>query len=155
LRSPERVKSKMFIKVLKQLKQIKKDYPNEIEFVFYPMRRCIITNNGTRYFDKFVINKKHNYITYFEYGNGLPFYRYIQNIMDFFITHGIYDIQYNYKTTRLVFGVKHYSPEQLAAIKIWKYYRKYRYNIFRKRLDPLKKELMEYCWNPSRMSFEV
>jgi hypothetical protein len=40
-------------------------------------------------------------------------------------------------------------------IKIQRAWKKYRYNLLRKRLDPLKKELMEYCWNPSRMSFEV
>lgn len=41
------------------------------------------------------------------------------------------------------------------VITIQRYWKRYRYNIIKKRIDPLKKELMEYIWNPSRLDFEI
>ena len=48
-----------------------------------------------------------------------------------------------------------YTYLDIAAKIIWRYWRKYRYNIFKIRRDPLKRELMAYCWNPSRIKFDL
>lgn len=42
-----------------------------------------------------------------------------------------------------------------AGMTILRYYKKYRYNLYRKRRDPLKEELMKYCYHPSRVEFNV
>lgn len=48
-----------------------------------------------------------------------------------------------------------FTHKELCAKTILRYYRKYRYNIYRKRRDPLKQELMAYCYHPSRMDFSL
>jgi hypothetical protein len=144
----------MFLNVLKQLKQIQEDYPELEEFVFLIGGKCVVKNYC--YFDTFIYKSMYDSITYIEYKFGLPFYRYTQDIANFFITHGIYYIhcipKYHTDNTP-VFLVKIYNFKELAALKILKYYRRYRYNLYKKRRDPLKKELMEYCYHPSRITF--
>ena len=150
----------MFLNALKQLEQFKKEFPEHEGFIFRSKKRIIISHYPLRYFDGFDYKPEYDSLTYMEelpeYGDDFRIYRFKYNIREFLITHKIYDIQFNpYNTYFLCFFVKHYDPKQLAAIKIWKYYKKYRYNLFRKRLDPLKKELMEYCWHPSRLQEEL
>ena len=49
--------------------------------------------------------------------------------------------------------LKNYDILDIKADIIKRAWKKYRYNIFKKRRDPLKRELMEYCWHPSRITF--
>jgi hypothetical protein len=56
----------------------------------------------------------------------------------------INDIEY-------VLDFRVYNHLQLSALKIMRYYRKYRYNLYKKRRDPLKKDLMEYYYHPKRL----
>ena len=42
-----------------------------------------------------------------------------------------------------------------AGMKILRYYKKFRYNLYRKRRDLLKRELMEYYYHPSKVNFEI
>ena len=51
--------------------------------------------------------------------------------------------------------VYNYTDKDVSASVIQRSWKKYRYNVFKKRRDPLKRELMEYCWNPSRLNFEL
>jgi hypothetical protein len=44
-----------------------------------------------------------------------------------------------------------YNLLQLSALKIMKFWKRYRYNVYKKRRDPLKKELMEYYYHPKRL----
>ena len=142
----------MFIKVLKQLKQIN---PKHEQIVFFSSGSYIVSGIRNGYFDRFIHNQIYDCITYLEFGHEIPYYRYTNEVMDFFINHKIYDIQFDNNTRVPCFSVKQYSPKDLACLKILRYYRKYRYNLFRKRLDPLKKELMEYCWHPCRFREEL
>jgi len=43
-----------------------------------------------------------------------------------------------------------YCENRFAVLTIIKYYRKYRYNLFKKRNDLLKRDLMEYYYHPRR-----
>jgi hypothetical protein len=45
------------------------------------------------------------------------------------------------------------DPKEISCRIIWKYWKKYKFNVFKKRRDPLKKELMEYFYHPSRFIF--
>jgi len=47
-----------------------------------------------------------------------------------------------------------HTPQELAAKVIWKYWEKLKWNVFKMRRDPLKRELMAYCWHPSRIKFD-
>ena len=150
----------MFLNALKQLEQFKKEYPEHEGFIFRSKKRIIISHYPLRYFDGFDYKPEYDSLTYMEelpeHGDDLRIFRFKKNIREFLITHRIYDIQFNpYQSNFLCFFVKHYDSKELAAKVIWKYYKKYRYNLFRKRLDPLKKELMEYCWHPSRVCEEL
>ena len=49
--------------------------------------------------------------------------------------------------------LKNYDILDIKADIIKRAWKKYRYNVFKKRRDPLKRELMEYCWHPSRITF--
>ncbi len=48
-----------------------------------------------------------------------------------------------------------YTYLDVAAKIIWRYWKKCKYNVFKKRRDSLKKELMEYFWHPSRIKFDL
>ena len=146
----------MFVNALKQFKQIKKDYPHNEDIVFISMRRRIMTGNSTHYIERFVYNQTNDSITCLKYGDDtIPFYCYTNYVIHFFITHGIYDIQFYNHKKYLCFVVKHYSSKDLAAIKILRYYRKYRLRTSRLRNDLVIHGLAEYWGHPSRMSFEV
>ena len=45
-----------------------------------------------------------------------------------------------------------HTPQELAAKVIWKYWKKLKWNVFKMRRDPIKRELMAYCWHPSRFN---
>ena len=47
-----------------------------------------------------------------------------------------------------------HTPRELAAKVIWKYWKRFKLNVFKMRRDPLKRELMAYCWHPSRIKFD-
>ena len=146
----------MFLHVLKQLKQIKEDYPELEEFVFLIVGEAIIKNDY--YFDTFIYKKLYDNVTHIEYKYGLPFYRYTQGIANFFVTHGLYYIHccpkyYNVNTP--VFLVKFYNDKKLAALKILKYYRKYRLRTSRIRNDLVIHGLAEYFGHPSRITFDI
>ena len=51
--------------------------------------------------------------------------------------------------------IYNYIDKDISASVIQKSWKKYRYNVFKKRRDPLKRELMEYCWHPSRLCEEL
>jgi hypothetical protein len=72
------------------------------------------------------------------------------NVINFFINNNIYHLLLFFPDTLIAFN---YTHQQVAALKIIKYYRRYRYNLYKKRRDPLKRELMEYCYHPSRITF--
>ena len=63
-------------------------------------------------------------------------------------------IKYNPYTYQ-VFNEKIILIQYYLIIKIQRAWKKYRYNVFKKRRDPLKRELMEYLYHPSRLSFEI
>jgi hypothetical protein len=42
-----------------------------------------------------------------------------------------------------------------AGMTILRYWKKFRYNVYLKHRDPLKKELMEYFYHPSKINFEL
>jgi hypothetical protein len=52
-----------------------------------------------------------------------------------------------------IFNLYGFYKEEVAVHIIERYWKKYRYNIYKKRRDPLKRELMEYCYHPSRLTF--
>ena len=45
-----------------------------------------------------------------------------------------------------------HTPRELAAKVIWRYWKRFKLNVFKKHRDPLKKELMEYIWHPCRFN---
>ena len=51
--------------------------------------------------------------------------------------------------------IYNYIDKDISASVIQQSWKKCKFNVFRKRRDPLKRELMEYCWNPSRLNFEL
>jgi hypothetical protein len=48
-----------------------------------------------------------------------------------------------------------YDKEQVAVKTIWRYWKKYRWNFFKNKVEPLKQELIEYLFHPSRLTFDV
>jgi hypothetical protein len=48
-----------------------------------------------------------------------------------------------------------YSPKDLSAKIILKYWKRYRWNYRKNKIDPLKKELIEYIYHPSRINFNL
>jgi hypothetical protein len=57
--------------------------------------------------------------------------------------------------TYVLFNEKIVAVPYYLIIKIQRAWKKYRYNVFKKRRDPLKRDLMEYMYHPSRLSFEI
>lgn len=57
--------------------------------------------------------------------------------------------------TYVLFNENIVAVPYYLIIKIQRAWKKYRYNVFKKRRDPLKRDLMEYLYHPSRLSFEV
>jgi hypothetical protein len=51
--------------------------------------------------------------------------------------------------------VYNYTDKDVSASVIQRSWKKYRYNVFKKRRDPLKRELMAYYWHPSKLSFNI
>ena len=51
--------------------------------------------------------------------------------------------------------VNNYTNQDISASVIQQSWKRFKFNVFRKRRDPLKRELMAYCWNPSRLNFEL
>ena len=51
--------------------------------------------------------------------------------------------------------IYNYTDKDISASVIQRSWKKYRYNVFKKRRDPLKRELMAYCWNPNRLNFDL
>ncbi len=49
--------------------------------------------------------------------------------------------------------LRNYDILDIKADIIKRAWKKYRYNVFKKRRDPLKRELMEYYYHPSRLIF--
>ncbi len=96
-----------------------------------------------------------NDITYIYVGgteSHVIFPSYPNNIITFFINYNITDISIHPGNPDFLLGFN-YNIKQVAALKIMDYYRKYRYNLYRKRRDSLKRELMEYCYHPKRLTF--
>ncbi len=48
-----------------------------------------------------------------------------------------------------------YRKEDLAVSTIKKYWKCYRLNYFRNKIQPLKRELIEYLYHPSRINFSI
>jgi hypothetical protein len=140
------------IKALLTIEQIKKDYP-DLELIKFNCKPRIFCE-GTNYFTKFSYHVKYDSISFLEdapdYGDDFRFYRYHEGIVSFFIKHKIHKITFN-----KIALVKHYNKKELALLIILKYWKRYRYNLYKKRRDPLKRELMEYVYHPSRIIFET
>ena len=51
--------------------------------------------------------------------------------------------------------IYNYTDKDVSASVIQRFWKKYRYNVFKKHRDPLKRELMAYCWNPNRLNFDL
>ena len=98
-------------------------------------------------FNKGVCRYIHTYP--YTYGHICQQYNYYQFLINCrFIVSKLNDQEY-------VINYHEYTFLDFAAKIIWRYWRKYRYNIFKKHRDPLKRELMAYCWNPSRRKFDL
>jgi hypothetical protein len=48
-----------------------------------------------------------------------------------------------------------YRKEDLAVDTIERYWKKYRWNYFRNKIEPLKRDLMEWKYHPSRLTFLI
>ena len=62
---------------------------------------------------------------------------------------------YKIKKNKKGYYLHAFLDVDLAVEVIKKYWKKYRYNVFKKRRDPLKRELVEYLFHPSRIDFNV
>ncbi len=51
--------------------------------------------------------------------------------------------------------VYNYTDKDVSASVIQRFWKKCKFNVFKKRRDPLKRELMAYCWNPNRLNFDL
>jgi hypothetical protein len=51
--------------------------------------------------------------------------------------------------------INNYIDKDISASVIQQSWKKCKFNVFRKRRDPLKRELMAYCWNPNRLNFDL
>jgi hypothetical protein len=74
------------------------------------------------------------------------------DVYNFFLNHKCEFVKYN--NTYRVFA-SNYSPKDLSAKIILKYWKKYRWNYRKNKIDPLKKELIEYIYHPSRINFNL
>ena len=54
-----------------------------------------------------------------------------------------------------IFNLYGFYKEEVAVHIIERYWKKFRWNYRKKRIDPLKQELMEYYYHPSRLTFNV
>ena len=85
---------------------------------------------------------KHPYL----YGHICQQYNYYHFLINCrFIVSKLNDQEY-------VINYHEYTFLDFAGKIIWRYWKKYRYNVFKMKRDPLKKELMEYCWHPCRFN---
>ncbi len=77
------------------------------------------------------------------------------DVIDFFINNNICDIAIYNCDILFCCCLKafNYDTKHFAALKIIKFWKRYRYNIYKKRIDSLKRELMEYCYHPKRLTF--
>ena len=67
-----------------------------------------------------------------------------------FLIHSCFQIT-KINDVEYVLDFRVYNHLQRSALKIMKYWKRYRYNLYKKRRDPLKKELMEYIYHPKRL----
>jgi hypothetical protein len=74
------------------------------------------------------------------------------NVYDFFLNHKCEFVKDNNIYEVFASG---YSPKDLSAKIILKYWKKYRLNYRKNKIDPLKKELIEYIYHPSRINFNL
>lgn len=51
--------------------------------------------------------------------------------------------------------INNYIDKDISASVIQQSWKKCKFNVFKKRRDPLKQELMAYCWNPFRLNFQI
>ena len=51
--------------------------------------------------------------------------------------------------------VYNYTDKDVSASVIQRSWKKYKFNVFKKRRDPLKRELMAYYWHPSKLTFDI
>ncbi len=80
-------------------------------------------------------------------------YSFNGTMIDWIINYGVfyfYEDRYGYPTAQSIDNKRDY-----ASIIIQRYYKKYRYNLFKKRRDTLKRELTAYIYHPSRLKFEI
>jgi hypothetical protein len=129
----------------------------------------ILTTNNVNFerciYDKFIwsvhdkINYKTNYflsydqpsLSYYQFNykndNVIKIYKDLEQEFKEKYLGGQITILFNY--SELPFDIEKY-------IKIIKrYWKKYRYNLFRKRLDPLKQDLIAYIYHPTRINFDL
>jgi 3'-phosphoadenosine 5'-phosphosulfate sulfotransferase (PAPS reductase)/FAD synthetase len=64
-------------------------------------------------------------------------------------------IKFRYNNNVIVYHINVYDKEQVAVETIWRYWKKYRWNFLKNKVEPLKQELMEYIYHPSRLTFDV
>jgi hypothetical protein len=51
--------------------------------------------------------------------------------------------------------INNYTDKDISASVIQQSWKKCKFNVFRKRRDPLKRELMAYIWHPNRLNFDL
>ena len=126
------------------IKAIKQYYDNKYVYVIFPstdypkFSPCILK----------VYNENAIIFT-----DGQCEYSFNGTMIDWIIQRKIiyfYEDRYGYPAAYSIENKFHY-----ASIIIKRYYKKYQYNLFKKRRDPLKRELMEWMYHPSRLIFEV
>jgi len=132
----------MIINYLKYLTP-QKDFDIKIEFENH-INLNIISN---------IIGNRHNFIFGF---NG--YYSYDTENIDYF-----FDTFFHYKIKRIYslnqrnwHCVLDNEPHQLKiANKVLNHWKKWFLGRMKERNDPIKRELMKYCYHPSRVNFEL
>ncbi len=84
--------------------------------------------------------------------DGLITSVYPNEVYDFFLKH---KCLFRTRSTIILVFASEYSPKDLSAKIILKYWKRYRWNYRKNKIDPLKKELSEYIYHPSRINFNL
>ncbi len=144
------------VQALKTIERIKSENPYFDRIYISCQNSIVKSNKPLSYFDRFIYYIKYDNITYIELvpSKYHTYVGYHQGLVDFLIKYKIYDIFVQDEET-IDLRAKYYTKKQFACLTIIRYYKKYRYNLFKKRRDSLKQELTAYIYHPSRLKFEI
>jgi hypothetical protein len=136
------------VKALHKLKSLTQDY-GKTQFLIH--FNCNIGQLNGLYYNQDLSEHEYNYIN-IQNKVCIIFSKY-DDVIEFFINNNIYHVLMFFPGISDTLFAFNYNIKQVATLKIMKYYKKYKYNIYKKRMDPLKRELMEYCYHPKRLIF--